>query len=587
MAFNLIRGTIYVFAYNQFGILGKSLDALDIAKSSESYRTAESSTLEKKFKRPSLDFLPLQSEKHESEKDVPTRVELKTRRDIYSVAEEYSLDLSSSELLKQIESNGFDEGNISTSLYRKTFTKPKVPLTKLDLSPATRCIYVRSKEDAFCPQLYESCLQRSIVVVRNLCAKDICGIDLSLFSTKKLVDQNPEHDIEIRFQVEQVSDENWDANYMDQVWHCTSSRGHTTISKYAEYQSGTMEEAFKQAEKEQIKFNVNPSSYSFAHDPNAQRRTIKFGTNCDLSDEKKWRPQLDEINKLPSWCRLVSAGNMLSHIGHQILGMNTLQLYMKVPCSRTPGHQENNNFAAVNINIGPGDSEWFGVPNSYWSGLQDVCKKNKVDFFHGSWWPNVKQLRKMGIPVYRFMQKPGDLVWVNTGCVHWVQAAGWCNNIAWNVGPLTGTQYAAAMDRYENNKIQKYQSIVAMEFLSWNLARNIQVHETALFQDLRRTLQQSIRKIVQSLNFVRSKGCKVRFHGHQHGEPAHYCGICSEEVFNVLLIRDCEKRHIVHCLRCSKSPQIGGPDLKGIIVLIQYPLKDLLEVYDQFQLVMI
>ena len=39
---------------------------------------------------------------------------------------------------------------------------------------------------------------------------------------------------------------------------------------------------------------------------------------------------LQEMMKLPSWLRVVSAGNMLSHIGHQILGMNTIQLYMKV-----------------------------------------------------------------------------------------------------------------------------------------------------------------------------------------------------------------------------------------------------------------
>ena len=25
------------------------------------------------------------------------------------------------------------------------------------------------------------------------------------------------------------------------------------------------------------------------------------------------------------------------------------------------------------------------------------------------------------IPLFRFMQRPGELVWVNTGCVHWVQ----------------------------------------------------------------------------------------------------------------------------------------------------------------------
>ena len=82
--------------------------------------------------------------------------------------------------------------------------------------------------------------------------------------------------------------------------------------------------------------------------------------------------------------------------------------------ARTPGHQENNNFAAVsinwtkttkidlvdfelvsdwfdvnlifqyiffnqvNMNIGPGDSEWFGVPDQYWGPLQELCEKNGV-----------------------------------------------------------------------------------------------------------------------------------------------------------------------------------------------------------------
>lgn len=56
----------------------------------------------------------------------------------------------------------------------------------------------------------------------------------------------------------------------------------------------------------------------------------------------------------------------------------------------------------------------------------------------GSWWPNLEDLYESNVPVYRFIQRPGDLVWLNTGTIHWVQAIGWCNNIAWNVGPLTG-----------------------------------------------------------------------------------------------------------------------------------------------------
>lgn len=61
-----------------------------------------------------------------------------------------------------------------------------------------------------------------------------------------------------------------------------------------------------------------------------------------------------------------------------------------------------------------------------------------MDYLTGSWWPILEDLYQSNIPVYRFIQRPGDLVWINAGTVHWVQATGWCNNIAWNVGPLTG-----------------------------------------------------------------------------------------------------------------------------------------------------
>ena len=141
--------------------------------------------------------------------------------------------------------------------------------------------------------------------------------------------------------------------FLLQVWYCTSSRAHTTVAKYAEYIATSFKEA---KERLSDKFSINPTvsawrgqffevleqlelilSFILQIEMNADpetgkpnRRTIKFGTNCDLSDEKKWRAQIQELLKLPSWLRVVSAGNMLSHIGHQILGMNTIQLYLKV-----------------------------------------------------------------------------------------------------------------------------------------------------------------------------------------------------------------------------------------------------------------
>ena len=50
------------------------------------------------------------------------------------------------------------------------------------------------------------------------------------------------------------------------------------------------------------------------------------------------------------------------------------------------------------------------------------CGRNQVDYLKGSWWPILEDLYDHNVPVYRFVQKPGDLVWIGPGTVHWVQA---------------------------------------------------------------------------------------------------------------------------------------------------------------------
>lgn len=200
-------------------------------------------------------------------------------------------------------------------------------------------------------------------------------------------------------------------------------------------------------------------------------KVIKFGTNVDLSDEKKFHVQLKELEKMPAFCRLKSAANLLSYLGYTVLGMNTVQQYMKVPGCRTPGHLENNSFASININIGPGECEWFGVPYEYYPMIDKMCRERQLDFLKGAWWPDYDDLIKAKIPVYRFTQKAGDLVWVGGGCVHWVQSTGWCNNIAWNVGPTTAPQMEMAIQAHEWNRLNTYRSLVPMQHLCWQLAR--------------------------------------------------------------------------------------------------------------------
>jgi len=45
-----------------------------------------------------------------------------------------------------------------------------------------------------------------------------------------------------------------------------------------------------------------------------------------------------------------------------------------------------------------------------------------VDYLTGSWWPDPQDLYEKKVPLYHFIQKPGDLVFIGPATVHWVQA---------------------------------------------------------------------------------------------------------------------------------------------------------------------
>uniref|UniRef100_A0A0K8W542 Lysine-specific demethylase 6A n=5 Tax=Bactrocera latifrons TaxID=174628 RepID=A0A0K8W542_BACLA len=509
----------------------------------------------------------------------------------------FSIQMDSKQLIAAVKNLSLEEPPPHCSVLHINAPPPSPPdcppqrLTREQLLPPTPSVHLENKKHAFSPQLQEFCLKHPIAVVRGLAGA--LKLDLGLFSTKTLVEANPDHSVEVRTQVHQSPDENWDASQAKRVWACISHRSHTTIAKYAQYQASSFQDSLKD-EHDKGPTGVPTMSDSDSKDSvsnsnvSGKRKKLKngnkmlrFGTNVDLSDERKWRSQLAELQKLPAFARVISAANMLSHVGHVILGMNTVQLYMKVPGSRTPGHQENNNFCSININIGPGDCEWFAVPDAYWGGIHNLCEKNNISYLHGSWWPVLEDLYKENIPVYRFIQRPGDLVWVNAGCVHWVQSVGWCNNIAWNVGPLTARQYSLAVERYEWNKLQNFKSIVPMVHLSWNLARNIKVSDPKLFELVKMCLLQTLKNVVHTLEYVKSKGVEVRFHGRGKNEASHYCGQCEVEVFNILFIREQEKRHVVHCMACARKL---SPNLQGIVCLEEYRLSELLQIYDAFAL---
>ncbi|XP_026121652.1 lysine-specific demethylase 6A-like isoform X3 [Carassius auratus] len=465
---------------------------------------------------------------------------------------------------------------------------PLPPLDKDKLNPPTPSIYLENKRDAFFPPLHQFCTNPSnpVTVIRGLAGA--LKLDLGLFSTKTLVEANPEQLVEVRTQLCQPADENWDASGQRKQWRCESIRSYTTIAKYAQYQAASFQESLREENEKKGQKELSDSEMTSSETVSRRHKgpfkQVKFGTNIDVSDEKKWKLQLQELSKLPAFARVVSAGNLLSHVGHSILGMNTVQLFMKVPGSRTPGHQEHNNFCAVNINIGPGDCEWFAVPEPYWGVMSEFCEKNNINFLKGSWWPNLEDLYEANVPVYRFIQRPGDLVWLNTGTVHWGQAIGWCNNIWWNVGPLTAYQYKLAVERYEWNKLQSVKSMVPMVHLSWNMARNIKVSDHKLFEMIKFCLLRTLKQCQTIKEALVAAGKETVWHRRSRDEPAHYCSICEVEVFNLLFVTSdsySRKSCVVQCQDCARKT---SGDLDGFVVLQQFRMEDLMQVYDQFSL---
>jgi len=261
---------------------------------------------------------------------------------------ELSIDMDARTIVESCKGQGLN-GVPNCSILSDRSPPPTPPdppnqrLTREQLLPPTPSVYLENKKDAFSPQLQEFCLKHPIAVIRGLAAA--LKLDLGLFSTKTLVEANPDHGIEVRTQMQQTSEENWDPSLNKKVWGCISHRSHTTIAKYAQYQASSFQESLKE-EKAQGGVHASNLSDSDSKDSTGQTvrrkkntfglagrpgtKMLRFGTNVDLSDERKWKPQLQELMKLPAFARVVSAGNMLSHVGHVILGMNTVQLYMKV-----------------------------------------------------------------------------------------------------------------------------------------------------------------------------------------------------------------------------------------------------------------
>ena len=115
------------------------------------------------------------------------------------------------------------------------------------------------------------------------------------------------------------------------------------------------------------------------------RKTL-FGVNFEPKDLGIFSVLWEQIEN--SFLSYREDYDLLAYLEKDIPGCSSPQFYMKVPGVWTGGHQENVAMCAVNINHGPGASEWYAVPNHCMSQLRNALMKEfELDIYeHEGLW---------------------------------------------------------------------------------------------------------------------------------------------------------------------------------------------------------
>ena len=128
----------------------------------------------------------------------------------------------------------------------------------------------------------------------------------------------------------------------------------------------------------QMNFNEPEEMKNFPHLKELSPKQIFFGVNFEPHDNFLNR----EVKKCSenTFLDYHSDFDVLSYLDKEVCGCSIPQMYFKVPGCWTGGHQENVAMSALNINHGPGYSEWFTLDLKYVEQLRDKLNEGN-NFF--------------------------------------------------------------------------------------------------------------------------------------------------------------------------------------------------------------
>jgi len=258
-----------------------------------------------------------------------------------------------------------------------------------------------------------------------------------------------------------------------------------------------------------------------------QSDKVPFAVNVDIG---AWGEQIDQFQaKLPEYLLFGSPSDSLSHLRLHINGMSLPQIYLKAAGSWTGAHQENLCFAAINLNHGPGDCQWWGLsPAEVPQVRAEVGAKLGFDTAKSEtlWWPDENWVLGQGYASFYGVQRPDDLVYVGPGTLHWVKTTAPAVNSSWNIGPKTLNQFEAAYSRKALNESIGVESLVQLNTLALDLLNSeLSSLPIDLVKYLRSRLNEQFEEEKRLLD-----ACKLPALGVFPGHQVRRCESCKREV---------------------------------------------------------
>lgn len=195
-----------------------------------------------------------------------------------------------------------------------------------------------------------------------------------------------------------------------------------------------------------------------------------ISSSIDISN---WQPQVNELRrKLPKRLLWSSDDDALEVVREHVKGLTLPQLRVGTMGSWIGGRQETLRFCSVNINHGPGDCEWWALDSRC---LEAFRYKVMNSFFYDifreetKWWPDEDWCLANGFKLRYIIQKPGDIIFIGIGTLHWSRYLNPSVCSSWNVGLKSLRQFEAAFDRLSLNSQLGLTSKVPLHTLALDL----------------------------------------------------------------------------------------------------------------------